>query len=189
MQVYYSALIFRPQASIIRRLFKAKIPQWLKTPTMLNEHWSPCLQLFEGHTHSILSVAFSPDSRLLVSASADCSVRIWETATGATLRTLRGHTGPVRSVAVSPDSRLIASASRDCTVRLWDLQSGHQRAGFGAHGDVTSVAFSSDSRQVIFVSCHQVVQVRDAWTGSAIQSYFCGVRQMCAWTYHLMVAG
>lgn len=70
LQVHYSALIFSPQASIIRRLFQAEIPPWLKTPKMLNEHWSPCLQVFEGHTHSILSVAFSPDSRQLVSASA-----------------------------------------------------------------------------------------------------------------------
>lgn len=168
MQIYYLALIFSPQASIIRRLFKAKVSKWLKTPIMLNEHWSPCLQVFEGHAHSILSVAFSPDGRLLVFASIDYTVRVWEAATGATLRTFRGHTGPVRSVAVSPDGRLIASASRDCTVRLYDLESGHQRAGFRAYGDITSVAFSRDNRKVIFVSCHQVVQVRDAWTESAI---------------------
>ena len=66
-------------------------------------------------------MVFSPDGRLLASASDDASVRLWDLAAGAQSRLLEGHTGGVRAVAFSPDGRLLASAGYDTSVRQWDL--------------------------------------------------------------------
>ena len=44
-----------------------------------------------GHTDSVLSVAFSPDGKLLASGSDDNTVRIWDMATGQELQILTGH--------------------------------------------------------------------------------------------------
>jgi WD40 repeat protein len=63
---------------------------------------------------------FSPDGRRLVSASADNTVKVWDTATGQELLTLRGQGGLVWSVAISPDGQRIASANQDGIVRIWE---------------------------------------------------------------------
>jgi len=68
----------------------------------------------------LMHVAFSPDGRLLATASHDKTARLWNTATGACLRTLTGHTDVLNAVAFSPDGRLLATASRDKTARVWN---------------------------------------------------------------------
>ena len=74
-----------------------------------------------GHEGSVRGVAFSPDGRLLASASSDRTIKLWEVATGAEVATLRGHTAQVQTVAFLPDGRLLASAGNDGVVRFWSL--------------------------------------------------------------------
>ena len=102
----------------------------------------------------MLSVAYSPDGKHIASASADKTVKIWDSAdrqigegpslcialsfaaacTDADVRwlvdeqkcTLRGHSDCVTSVAYSPDGKHIVSGSRDNTVKIWDAQSGEE---------------------------------------------------------------
>jgi WD40 repeat protein len=64
-------------------------------------------------------VAFSPDGRLLATASDDKTAGLWNPATGDCLRTLTGHDSRALGVAFSPDGRLLATASDDQTARLW----------------------------------------------------------------------
>ena len=101
--------------------------------------------LLTGHTDWVTSVAYSPDGSTLASGSRDGTVRIWDSQTGALLRTLTGHTRTVNSVAYSPDSSTLASGSFDDTVRMWDTQTGaHIRTLTGHTDGVRSVAFSPD---------------------------------------------
>ncbi len=69
----------------------------------------------------MLSVAFSPDGRLLASGVDDRKVKLWRVEDGKLLRELKGHTSGVNSVGFSPDGRLLASGSYDHTVRLWGM--------------------------------------------------------------------
>lgn len=94
------------------------------------------VQRLLGHQKAINHVSFSPDGRLLASASFDSSIRIWAAAAGGQyLFTLRAHVGSVYQCCFSADSRLLVSASRDTTVKVWDVTGvGEKRGGSGKAG-------------------------------------------------------
>lgn len=76
-----------------------------------------------GHTKQVTSLAFSADGRLLVSASVDQKVCLWELATGKLLRTI--STSVQRgapSAAFAPKEMLLATGGVDGTVLLWDVK-------------------------------------------------------------------
>jgi WD40 repeat protein len=92
---------------------------------------------------------------IILSGSADRTVRMWDAATSSSVGApLTGHTGVVSSVAVGQvDGRaIIVSGSGDRTVRMWDTASGNQvGAPLTGHTDwVTTVTVRQvDGRTII----------------------------------------
>ncbi|PSN58755.1 hypothetical protein BS50DRAFT_477291, partial [Corynespora cassiicola Philippines] len=77
LQAYASALLFSPRRSLVKMLFQEEAPKWIAIAPSVADDWSACLQTLEGHSSSVNSVAFSPDSQRLASASYDNTVKIW----------------------------------------------------------------------------------------------------------------
>ena len=88
LQLYYSALVFTPEESIVRSTFQHFVTSWLVRIPSMGRIWSPCLQTLEGHSDWVSSVAFSPDSARLASASDNRTVKIWDASSGECLQTL-----------------------------------------------------------------------------------------------------
>ena len=79
------------------------------------------LNTFKEPTRSsVLSVAFSPDGRILASGCYEV-IRLRDTFTKRNTVTLTGHTTWVRALAFSPDGRILASIDEDGVVMLWDM--------------------------------------------------------------------
>ena len=95
--------------------------------------WDPSdkyknIRTLSGHDHSVSAVRFissgagsASGSNLLVSASGDKTLRLWDSTTGYCIKTLQGHTGWVRDVCPSLDGKFVLSTGADHTARLWDI--------------------------------------------------------------------
>ncbi len=122
-----------------------------------------------GHADYVLSVAFPPDGRTLLTASDDNTVQLWDAATGDSIRTFSGLTGPI---AFSQDGSRILTGRKDERAILCDLATGAELQSFIGHADdITSVAFSPDGLKVYTGSLDKTVRRWNAATG------------ICEWTF------
>jgi len=81
------------------------------------------LHVLAGHRSVVTDAEFSPDGRLLVTASLDHDARVWDVRTGRLLHVLRGHFFPVYAASFSPDGQWIVTASQ-LTAGLWNASTG-----------------------------------------------------------------
>ncbi|KAJ6436219.1 Ankyrin repeat-containing domain protein [Purpureocillium lavendulum] len=119
LQTYGFALVFSPAMSEVKKmLWDARLPFI---------YWDAHRQTLEGHDGPFTAIAFSPDGKMLASASFDDTMRLWDMGTGTPRQTLKSHGGPVMVIALSPDGKIVALASHDGTLRLWDVAAGTPR--------------------------------------------------------------
>ena len=83
------------------------------------------LRTLTGPTDTVLSIAYSPDGRNLVSGNWDSHIRMWECGHRRTPKKHSpGHEEGVPSLVYSPDGATLISGSWDNTIRIWDVDTG-----------------------------------------------------------------
>jgi WD40 repeat protein len=124
-----------------------------------------------SHSSLVTSVAFAPDGARVLSGSDDSTIKLWDTATGALIRTFEGHSKEVNSVAFSPDGALVLSGSSDKSIKLWDTATGALIRTFEGHlVAVQSVTFSPDGALVLSGSSDKSIKLWDTATGALIRT-------------------
>src|SRR5947209_19180235 len=168
LQVYHSALVFRPEKSVISLQFSGQAPRWIKSLTIVEKDWDSSLQVLEGHSGPVNALVFSPHGRLLVSGHDNGAIKLWDPTTGVRRGTLEGHSKSVKILAFSPEGDIFASGSDDCTVRLWEPIAGTQRSILKGHSDrVRAIAFSPDASILASGSKDRTVRLWDISTGTS----------------------
>lgn len=102
-----------------------------------------------GHLQFVSAVCISNDGHWLLSASDDCTIGMWDPATGRIVRSLEGHAKRVSSLAITPEATLALSGSDDFTLKLWDLKRARCQKTIQLQGKVFGVGISADGERAI----------------------------------------
>ncbi|MEG4440260.1 hypothetical protein QUB47_04520 [Microcoleus sp. AT9_B5] len=112
----------------------------------------------KAHKEGVYATAFSPDDKIIATASRDKTVKLWK-RDGTLLKTLEGHKDGVNSVAFSPNGKFIATGSRDKSVKFWTKE-GKLLKTFGAHKEyVWAVTWSPDSQSIATAGRDKLVKL------------------------------
>jgi U3 small nucleolar RNA-associated protein 12 len=150
-------------------IVQEEIPGTKRTTPRLKLVQSRILKLNDD----VLSLQFSPDSRLLAVATLDNTVKVFFVDSLKLFLNLYGHKLPVLNMSISSDSKLIATCSADKNVRIWGLDFGDcHKALFGHEDSIMQISFiphpvDGDEKHIFFSASKD--KTIKSWDGDKFQ--------------------
>jgi len=114
---------------------------------------------FTIHTDVVNALSFSPDSNMVVSASDDTKVYVWNPENGRLIARYTGHKAEVRSVDWATQLDLIASGGNDHTVQIWGASQASLYHSYTHNGTVRAVRWSPNGQYLVSGGEDAVVQL------------------------------
>src|SRR5581483_849772 len=134
------------------------------TPARVFETSSPGVVRLH-HNGETNAAAFSPDGKLIATASFDQAVTIWDANPHRPVRVFADLRAIVISLAFNKDGQYVAAACSDGSVRLFDLQARNQRPSFDEFETaVRTVSFSADGKRLMAASMDGMARIREVAT-------------------------
>lgn len=115
----------------------------------------------------VKAVAFSPDSEIIISASINGKIKLWDIKGKGLERGVFYHDSEVRCLAVDPNSNTLASGDVEGDIKLWNLGSlSDQPIKILRQNQQTinSLAFSSDGKRLVSGANNGTIKIWDTKT-------------------------
>jgi len=139
---------------------------------------------FTGHSNGVSTCGFSPDGKIILSASLDGTINLWDSQSFhqiksinviydmeselANFRTLQNI--QMSSSAFSPDGNTVLLACND-SLRTFDVKTGGETSILTGHSAVvTSCGYSKGGKMIISSSCDSSIKLWDVQTGQNIKT-------------------
>jgi eukaryotic-like serine/threonine-protein kinase len=106
------SVAFSPDGTMLAASSQAQVRIWRTSDRRQ-------IEAFQHHTRPVQSLAFSHDSQILATGSADCTVRFWRCSDGTQLPYILEHSASVTGIRYSPNGRTLAAATHDGRIFLW----------------------------------------------------------------------
>lgn len=139
------------------------------TARMWNIPHGDRLQVFAGHSGSVLDATISPDGAHVLTRAIDAEapVRIWSVETGACLHSLCGGLQAL-TVAFSPHGDTVATACTDHAVHLWCAEDGAHLHCCKHDVQVVSASFSCDGAMLVARCADDTARLWDLRTRESV---------------------
>jgi WD40 repeat protein len=112
----------------------------------------------QGHSKSVNIVKIN--KTLLISASSDKTIILWNLPSMTQISILSGHNDYIKTIAVSYDARLVASGSADKTIRVWSTITRNIIGVLQGHtGEVNKVEISHDGKFIVSAGNDKTVRI------------------------------
>ncbi|HEY7425272.1 MAG TPA: serine/threonine-protein kinase, partial [Gemmataceae bacterium] len=121
-------------------------------------------QSLSGHTQAVISVAYSPDGRLLASGDEAGEVRVWNVPDGTPPYVLPAQGGKAFALTFSPDSKFLLTAADGWNgdINIWDAETGKLDGTLKGHTKALfEVSFSPDGKTLVSGGWDATVRVWD----------------------------
>jgi WD40 repeat protein/serine/threonine protein kinase/tetratricopeptide (TPR) repeat protein len=141
-----------PERPELARVIRANLAAW--------EKHAPDLKSVFLHDGAVTQSVFSSDGRTILTASRDCTARLWSASSGLPLSPPLDHGEQICSAALSPDGTRVVTGGSDGLARRWNAFSGQSLGSASTHGnDIIGVVFSHDGHTFATRGTDQIVRL------------------------------
>ncbi len=137
--------------------FDNKIKLWIHNK---NNNSKELISNLSGHNSTISQIAYSPDAKFLASASADRTIKLWDTRRGELIATFKEHKKGVNTVAFSQDAKILVSGGEDNLIKIWNLQNQSIIKTLEGHTDsIKTVIISPDNKYIASAGYDKTIKI------------------------------